>query len=105
VDKYTKAAEVVMGYWWLPVMGAVIGLGQLLGSDVPLRVRVVLARMIVTAGVAMSSSALLLLIPDVSHLAVAGVGAAMGSLGTSTLEKIADRVIEKYLGDRKNEAD
>lgn len=83
-------------YWmhaklWL--IGALIGLGQLLLGDAELRSRRVIGRALVSGGIATAAGAVLVWIPDVSPGAMYGVAAALASLGTSGLERLVDRVM------------
>lgn len=77
----------------LLILGAAIGVGQLLASRERLTWRIVVGRAICSAGVAASAAALGLIFPSVGPVVQFGVAAAMASLGTSALEKLLQRVL------------
>lgn len=80
---------------WLAGIGAAIGLGQLLLSDEPLTWRRVIGRAVVTGGLALGAAAALLYFPSLPFPALAGAAAAVASLGTSGLERVFQRFINK----------
>ena len=74
--------------------GAIIGLGQLLGSDQKLTWRIVLGRALSSGGLGLAAGSALAFIPDIPPLALYGLSAAIASLGTSFLE----RIVQRFLG-------
>ena len=60
---------------WLAAIGAVIGLGQLLQSKEVITWKIALGRAIVSAGLAASSSIVLLWLPDAPTAALLGLAA------------------------------
>jgi hypothetical protein len=79
----------------LAALGVAIGLAQLLYSDEPLTARRVVGRAIMTAGTAVGAASVLTWIPGLSSTAVIGVGAMLASLGTSGLERLFQRFLQK----------
>ncbi len=80
---------------WLAGIGAAIGLGQLLLSDEPITWRRVVGRALVTGGLALGAAAALVWIPGLPFPALAGIAAATASLGTSGLERLFQKFINR----------
>jgi hypothetical protein len=76
----------------LAVMGALIGLGQLLNSTEPLTWRYVFGRAICSAGLAASAPVALLWLPAMPPIAEFALAALIASLGTSGLMALIRRV-------------
>jgi Phage holin family 2 len=74
------------------LMGALIGLGQLLNSDVQLTWRFVCGRAIVAAGLAACAPAVLLIFPAMPPAAEFALAALFASLGTSGLQVLITRL-------------
>jgi CHASE2 domain-containing sensor protein len=87
--------ETTKGVGMLALVGAVIGLGQLLASNEKITKRIVLGRALVSAGIGASSAAVLILWPTLPLAAQLGLAAALASLGTSALERLFQRAIGK----------
>ncbi|BBE09477.1 Putative Holin [Mycoavidus cysteinexigens] len=85
----------------LAAMGAVIGFGQLLTGGEKITARLIIGRMIVGAGLSVAASSILMLLPELSPIAVTGLGAALGILGQSYLEL----AVQRWLGKRSNHAE
>jgi len=83
---------------WL--VGAIIGMGQMLVADEDHKVRQILGQGLVSGGLGASSGAVLLMIPDAPILAVLGASAAIASVGYRLLEQILYRYLLK---DRRGE--
>lgn len=79
----------------LGLVGLIVGLGQLLASTERLTLRVVVGRALSSAGLGASSAALLVWIPGLPVAAQLGTAALFASLGTSGLEKILQRWMDK----------
>lgn len=79
----------------LAVIGAIIGLGKLLAEDRPITRKVVLGRMIVSAGLGGSAGAIMSAFPDADPVLLYGAAAAMASLGTSAIEILLSRMMKK----------
>lgn len=91
--------------WWsqiidaliLAAVGAAIGIGQCLRE----RERdwlVILGRAVCTGGLAVAAGAVLIWWPELSFLGQLGVAAGLASLGTSALERIATKWIQRGQG-------
>lgn len=76
-------------------IGIAIGVGQLLASSEILTWRIIIGRAISTAGIATASGATMIWFPNLPLAAQIGIAAAMASLGTSGLEKIFQRVLDR----------
>ena len=74
----------------LLLIGAVIGLGQLMVSNDPITVRQLAGRMILGAAVAPLAAIPLLKFPDMPELVVVGIACALGILGFKTPRGILD---------------
>lgn len=83
---------------WLWVLGAAIGLGQLLSSDAPLSVRSAIGRALVSGGLGTASGLIVLAFNDVPPIAMFGAAAAIASLGTSALERLLMTMAERLRG-------
>lgn len=97
----------LLNIWWdhvatailFAAIGVAIELGQILktlGNPPP--ARVVFGRCISTAGLAVSAGAVLLWVPDLSRLGQIGIAAALASLGTSGLERVLLKAIDRRGG-------
>lgn len=75
----------------LGLLGAIIGLGQLLASKEVLTLRIVIGRALSSAGLAAAAASVLTWLPELPLAAVLGLAAALASLGTSGLEKLLQR--------------
>lgn len=80
----------------LAAIGALVGVGQLLLSKDKLTLRLALGRAITSGGLGASAAAVMVWLPDLPPVAIAGLAAALSSLGTTGLE----RLLQKYLGGR-----
>jgi hypothetical protein len=90
-DDYNEATRIATS---LGIVGLIVGIGQLLASTEKLTMRIIVGRALSSAGLGASSSALLVLVPDLPMAAQFGVAALVASLGTSALE----RGFQKWLG-------
>lgn len=78
----------------LALTGALIGIGQLLASTERLTLRIIIGRAVSSGGLAVAASSIQLWYPGISTSALVGVSAVAASLGTSFLERTA----QKFLG-------
>jgi hypothetical protein len=78
---------------WSTVLGALIGLGQLLDSAEQLSWRIVVGRALVSAGLASTAPALLAWFPQMPRMAEFAFAAVLASLGTSALQSIVRRLL------------
>ena len=76
------------------LVGVSIGIGQLLGGNERLTLRLVVGRALSTGGLAMAAGVILVWVPELSLVGQIGVAAGLASLGTSGLERAFQRVIE-----------
>ncbi|WP_137241212.1 phage holin family protein [Pantoea agglomerans] len=65
----------------LLLMGAVIALGKVLASNEKITPRLIAGRVILGSAISVAAGAALVQFPDMSPLAVNGVGAGLGILG------------------------
>lgn len=65
----------------LALIGAAIAIGKVLSSSEPLTLRLFIGRIILGAGVSMIAGAALVQFPDLSPVAINGIGAALGIAG------------------------
>jgi hypothetical protein len=75
-------------FTWSTILGALIGLGQVLDSDEQLTWRIVVGRALVSAGLAATAPALLVWFPEMPRMAEFALAAAVASLGTSALQSL-----------------
>ena len=76
------------------LMGALIGLGQLLSSETPLSLRMAVGRAFVSAGLAACAPAMLIWAPNMPIMAEFALAAFFASAGTSGLQAI----LHKFTG-------
>lgn len=93
--------------WWeqiaqallFALVGAAIGIGQLMVSDEAKRTRrIVLGRALTTGGLSMSAGIVLVWVPDLPLIGQIGVAATLASLGTSGLERAFLRIVQGRAG-------
>lgn len=77
----------------LGIVGIIIGIGQLLASTERLTLRIIIGRALSSAGLGASSSAILVVFPDLPLAAQLGCAAWFASLGTSVLERMFQRIL------------
>ncbi|MCX8566966.1 MAG: Phage holin family 2 [Glomeribacter sp. 1016415] len=82
----------------LAAMGAAIAIGKLLTGGEKITARLIIGSMIVGAGLSVAASSILMLLPELSPIAVTGLGAALGILGQSYLEL----AVQRWLGKRNH---
>lgn len=70
----------------LAVIGAFIGLGKMLDGNEPITIRLFFSRLILGSAVSVMAGALLVWWPDISPLAVTGIGSALGIAGYQCVE-------------------
>lgn len=83
----------------LIAVGAFIGVGKLLVSDEAISVRLVIGRAILGSAATVMAGIALLQVPDISPLALLGIGSALGIAGAQLIEMWIKRKAEKYIGD------
>ncbi|MEI9788384.1 phage holin family protein [Moellerella wisconsensis] len=67
-------------------MGVLIAIGKILTSDEQITVRLFFGRVILGAAISVLAGALLIWIPDISPLAITGLGSAFGIIGYQLIE-------------------
>lgn len=70
-------------------IGVLIGIGNLMRSGADLSPTVIIGRAIVSGGLGTASAAVLIWFPTVPIVAQLGLAAALASLGTSGIERVA----------------
>jgi hypothetical protein len=81
-------------------VGAVIGMAQLFGSTEPITWRLAIARAVTVGGLSVAAGAILIWLPETSLLGQIGLAAALASLGTSGLERLIVRYVDRRMGGR-----
>ena len=76
----------------LASVGAAIAFGKLLVGGEKVTLRLIAGRLIIGAGLSMAAATALMMVPNVPPIALVGLGSALGILGQSFLEKLAQRV-------------
>jgi hypothetical protein len=88
--------------WTLLIIGASIAVGKLLASPERLTLRLIIGRALLGSATSMIAGVALIQVPDISPLALCGIGCALGIVGAQYLElwfkKRADQV---FKGDGK----
>lgn len=85
--------DATKGALWLALLGAGIGLGQLLTSKETLTLRLVVGRAIASGALGMAAAAAISFMPSIPFAAQLGLAATFASLGTSVLERLVQRVL------------
>jgi hypothetical protein len=78
----------------LVLIGAAIGVGQLLASKEPMSTRLIAGRALVSGGLGLAAAAILAWMPALDFYTQMGVAAAFASLGTSAIEML----VKKFTG-------
>lgn len=92
----------------LLLIGAVIGLGQLMVSNERITTRLLVGRMILGSAVAPLAAIPLLKFPDMPELVVIGLACALGILGSAFIEAGLKRCLDMYIkrwGCKRNETE
>lgn len=82
-------------------IGALIAIGKLLASPERLTVRLILGRALLGSATSMVAGVALLQVPDLSPVALIGIGCALGIVGSQYLELWFKRQADKVLGGDK----
>ena len=78
----------------LALVGASIGIGQLLTSKDVITARIAIGRAIISGGLGLCAGSLLTLFKELPLPALVGVAAVVTSLGTSAIERLFQRIID-----------
>jgi hypothetical protein len=79
----------------LAAAGIVAGLGTLLASEEKLNTRIVIGRAISSAALGVTAAVALVWVPGLSLIAQVGIACAVASLGTSGLERLFQRALQR----------
>lgn len=79
----------------LACFGLLAGLGTLLASQEVLTLRIVIGRAISSAALGVAAASALAFIPGLPLAAQVGIACTLASLGTSSLEKLFQRILSK----------
>lgn len=82
-------------------IGALIAIGKLLASPEQLTVRLILGRALLGSATSMIAGVALLQVPDLSPVALIGIGCALGIVGSQYLELWFKRQADRVLGGDK----
>jgi hypothetical protein len=85
------------------LIGAVIGLGQLMASTERITVRTVLGRMILGSAVAPIAGIALLQFENMPEVAVIGIACALGILGSAIIEEFLKRWLDQRLTKKRDD--
>ncbi|MBU9852769.1 phage holin family protein [Rahnella aceris] len=88
----------------LLLIGAVIGLGQLMVSNERITVRTLLGRIILGSAVAPIAGIALLQFENMPELAVIGIACGLGILGSAIIEEYFKRWLDYRLAKKKGES-
>lgn len=76
-------------------VGVIIGIGQVLMSNVSMTLKRAVGHALVTTGIAVSSFTVLAWIPDAPTNLLVGVSAALASLGTAGVSALAEKFLTR----------
>ncbi|HDL7822537.1 TPA: holin [Yersinia enterocolitica] len=84
-------------------IGAVISLAKVLVGNEAITLRLIVGRTILGSGTSLLAGMALIHFPDIHILALVGVAAALGIMGSSVIEMALTRLLNRYLGRLKKE--
>jgi hypothetical protein len=96
----TRFIEAMTTSAVLFAVGAVIGLAQLCSSTDQVSWRLAIARAVTVGGLSVAAGSVLVWLPETSLLGQIGLAAALASLGTSGLERLIVRYVDRRTGVR-----
>ena len=79
----------------LALAGLLAGLGTLLASKEVLTARIVIGRALSSLVLGVGAASILVWIPNISYLALVGTACVIASLGTSTLERLFQKFMDR----------
>lgn len=79
----------------LGLIGAFIGIGQLLASGDKITARVAVSRAILSGALGLCAAASTLVFPELTFTASVGLACVIASLGTSALERLFQKFLTK----------
>ena len=77
------------------LIGVLTAIGQILQSTTPITWRIAVGRCITTGGIAIVAGAALAIFPDLPLIAQLGIAAALASLGSSGIEVVLQKVLNR----------
>jgi hypothetical protein len=86
----TAQAVAILG-----TAGLVAGIGTLLASEEKLTPRIIIGRAISSAALGIAAASVLAWLPNVPFMAQIGIACAVASLGTSGLERLFQRLLQR----------
>jgi hypothetical protein len=92
-ERLTELADAIAHSLLFFSVGALIGVAQIFGDAQRITLRIALARAITVGGLATAAGAILIWLPDAPLIGLIGAAAALASLGTSGLERLAVRLM------------
>lgn len=79
----------------LAAIGAVLAVGKVLAGGEKITLRLMIGRVIIGAGLSVAAAAALAMWPDLSEVALIGIGSTFGILGQAFLEAIVRRWLDQ----------
>lgn len=86
----------------LAIMGAFIGIAKLMVSSEEMTFRVIFGRAVLGSAASTAAGAVLLQFPDISPMAVMGLGSLTGILGAQYMEKYLRKKLKDVDWSKKN---
>lgn len=80
---------------YLAIAGLVAGLGTLLASEEVLTIRIIIGRALTSIALGVAAASILVWIPGVPLIAQIGIACGLASLGTSGLERMFQRMLQR----------
>ncbi|MBW5829180.1 MMPL family transporter [Yersinia kristensenii] len=87
----------------LGAVGGFISLAKVLVGNEAITLRLIVGRTILGSGTSLLAGMALIHFPDIHILALVGVAAALGIIGSSVIELTLTRLLTRYLGRLKKE--
>ncbi|KVM70118.1 holin [Burkholderia ubonensis] len=84
----------------LVIMGAFIGIAKVLVGHEQLTFRLVIGRALLGSATSMVAGVVLLQIPDLTPMALLGIGSALGIVGSQYVEVLLRRNARKLFGEK-----
>lgn len=88
----SNAAQILQALV-LGLVGLTVGVAQVLSTDPPMTRRKAIGKMLISGGIGMAASSILVWLPDIPLAAQMGVAAALASLGLSGIELVLRRAV------------
>jgi len=82
----------------LLAIGCLIGFSKLLVSDEPLSIRLLFGRTILGGATSLIAGVVLLQLPEINPLALVGIAASLGILGSTFIEQYLKKLTKKWGG-------